>query len=431
MTTIDLGELTTTDFEPPPLAARRLIRPVALVVVALLALVTGGSARTPPPRGVIPLWSAPLTDSDSLFASGETVLLNRMNQARATLTAYDAATGAQRWTTRAGGNGSYPDQVTSAGVILLPAATAQIRIGVTTTEWTSSTVALDLATGARLWQQDVATVHATGDTVLVAEHDARGQLTRLRLIRQRDGGTIWSRTPGANSLVATSDDAVVTIDGRGVVTVLRWADGSVARTGAVPWTPDRPVDGLTNIVDIVDGVLLLNRSTATGTTSAVYRLDTLARSWHTDDFVGDCGPVLCSTEGGNVVGRDPVTGAERWLLPGKANAFGIGEDRLLVDSPGDDVGFTLVDARTARAIATLGPGRTPWSLGEQSGPLLLLRDNPAPPMHTTVIRIDRTTGAQFTLGALDRQSDDTPNCQVDTRYLICPGRDRFTVTAVG
>jgi hypothetical protein len=74
VTIIDLGEVTATAFEPSALAPRRLVRPVALAVVALLALVTvTASARTQPPRGVRPLWSAPLAETDSVYLSGGTV----------------------------------------------------------------------------------------------------------------------------------------------------------------------------------------------------------------------------------------------------------------------------------------------------------------------------------------------------------------------
>jgi outer membrane protein assembly factor BamB len=423
VTIIDLGELTGTDFELPPRPPRSrpdLIRLAALAVVTLLtvAAVTA-SARTAPPAALRPLWTTPLASTDVSYLFGDTVFLNRMNenQDRATLTAYDAATGATRWSADAGPVNAYPDLVTAAGVLLQPVGLTEFRSGETTTSFTRTTAS---------------TVHAAGDTVLLNEYDAQGRATRLRLVRQRDGGTIWSRALVANGAVATSDDTVVTIDDHGAVTVLRWADGSVLRTGTVPWTPDRLPDGVHNDVSIAGGALILGRWDQQATKSAVYRLDTLAESWHSDGYVGDCEPVLCSSEDdGVVVGRDPLTGAERWRLRQVSGAYAIGSGRLLSEAVNDTDGRQLIDARTGRTIATLGPGQLPLTLGQVRGPLLLVRSKFEGPLHVTVLQVDRATGTEFTLGALGWMGDGNAGCQAAGRYLICPGHDRLYVAAVG
>ena len=438
MTIIDLGEITATDFEPPRPPARgvrQLIRPIALAVVALLTVVTAtASARTAAPKGLRPLWDVPMSSADAVYLARDTVFVTRMNtdQDRAALTAYDAATGAVRWTADAGPVISYPGLVTSTGTVLQPVAMHEVRRGDTTISNTQTTVALDGATGARLWQLDADAVHAVGDTVLMAEYGATGQVNRLRLVRLSDGGTIWSRALVANSAAAMSDDVVVTIDDHGTVTVLRWADGSVLRTRTVPWTPDQQVQGFHSDVGIVGNALIVSRWDEKGAAvSAVYRLDTLAGPWRSAGYVGDCGVVLCSLETDHVVGRDPLTGTERWRRPGVSNALPIGSDRLLVQAPQDTVGQQLVDDRTGRTVATLGAGQPPWTWGKAGGPLLLVRPVGTAPMHVTVLRIDPATGAEFTLGALAWMGDDSSGCQAGSRYLVCPGNGRLSVTAVG
>jgi outer membrane protein assembly factor BamB len=433
VTIIELGEVTATGFEPPLFTPRRPIRSIALAMVTLLTLVTvTASALPPPPRGVRPLWNTRLASTDTVFLTDDTVYLDRLNENQdgGTLTAYDVVTGAERWTTDAGALSDYPDLVATGGVVLQPFATTELRAGTGTVMFTSTTVALDHATGARLWKRDAGRVHVAGDMVLMTEHDATGRSTRLRMVRLRDGGTVWSRALSANGGVAASDDTVVTVDDHGEVTVLRWADGSVRTDGTVPWTPDRLSEGLSSDLAIAGGVLVISRSTRQNTTSAVYRLDTLAEVWHSDGYVSGCEAVLCSSEGDDVVGREPVTGTDRWRLRGIRQAYAIGSDRLLAEASSDDDGQMLIDAGTGRTLATLGPGQLPWS-GELGGPLLLLRSAFVAPLHITVVRIDRTTGEQFTLGALDWIGDGNPTCQAVTHYLACPGHDRLYLTAVG
>lgn len=438
MTIIDLGEITATDFEPPRPPARglrRLIRPITLAVVALLTVVTAtASARTAAPIGLRPLWNVPLAGTDAVYLAGDMLLVNRLNDSpdRATLTGYDTATGAVRWTADAGEVSSYPDLVTSSGTVLQPVATNEVQADDSTVGYTATTAALDGATGARRWQLDASAVHAVGETVLMAEHDTKGRVSRLRLVRLGDGGTIWSRALTANGAAAASDDAVVTIDDHGTVTVLRWADGSVLRTRAVPWRPDQLPQGLHTDVGIIGDALILSRWDQEGSAvSAVYRLDTLTESWHSNGYVGDCDVVLCSVEDDHIVARDPLTGAERWRRPVASNPYPIGAGRLLTESPVDAEGQLLIDAATGRTIATLGPGDRPWTWGRAGGPLLLVQPIGTAPLHVTVRQIDRATGAEFVLGALDWMGDDVSGCQVGSRYLVCPGHDRLTVTAVG
>jgi hypothetical protein len=433
---IDLGEITAAGFEPPRPPApvgRRPIRPVALAVVALLTLVTvTASVRPQPPRGLRPLWDIELAGTDTPYLAGDTVYVNRMNQDqdRTALTAYDAATGVARWTVDGPVN-SYPEQLTSAGVLLQPVAMTEFGTGESTIGFPTTTVALDIATGARLWQMNAATVHTGGDAVLMSERDARGRVTKLRMVRQRDGGTIWSRALAANGGVAASDDAVATVDDRGGVTLLRWADGSVRRTGTMDWTPDRLQDGLSNGLDIVGEVLIHSRSDQRTTTSAVYRLDTLVEAWHGDGYVNDCETVLCSAEGDDQVGRDPITGVERWRLSDSSMAYSIGSGRLLADAT-RDAGLLLVDAATGRIVTTMGRGQLPWLSSQLGGRLLLFRSAVLPRPHITVIQIDPVTGEELTLGAVDAAGDDgSTDCQAGRHYLACPSRGRLYVTAVG
>lgn len=436
MTIIDLGEVTATEFEPPPRPAHSRVRPVrrfTLALVALLTVVTTtASARTAAPMGLRPLWNIAMTDADTAYLSGDAVLLNRMTGNRATLTSYDVATGARRWTADVGSTSSYPDLLTGSGVLLQPVAFTEVQSAGGTVAFTATTAALDGATGTRLWQTNASAVHAEGDTVLMTEHDAQGRVTRIRLARLDDGGTIWSRALVANGVVTASDDAIVTIDDHGTVTVLRRADGEVLRTGMVPWIADRLPD-VHNDVSIAGGALILRRWDQQGTTTAaVYRLDTLAAVAHSNGYISDCGVVLCATEGNGTVGLDPLTGAERWRLDQVPGTDPIGSGQLLGQTGSDaDEHQQLIDARTGRIIGTFGPGQRPWAWRRTSGPLLMLRPVGAAPMHVTVLQIDRTTGEEFTLGALGWMGDSIGQCQANARYLMCPGQQRLTVTAVG
>jgi hypothetical protein len=433
VTTIDLGEVTSAPVEPADPAApvpRRQIRSVALTVLALLALITLTASAPPRPQGVRPLWTAPLTTSDTMYLTADSVYVNRLDQAqdRAVLTAYDVATGAQRWTADAGALTIYPDAVTST-VVVQPTAMAEHQTDAVTVAFIQTTVGLDTATGARLWEMHASPVHAAGDAVLMSEQDTTGRVIRLRMIRQRDGAAIWTRAVAANSGVAANDHAVVTVDDRGELSVLNWADGSVRQTRTVPWTPDSPQNNVSNELDLIGGDLIVNRSAPGADQALVYRLDTLAEVWHDDGYLSDCAPVLCSIESDDVAGRDPDTGAERWRLTGLTQAYPIGAGRLLADLPSDEGHQLLIDAATGQTVSGPIKGRTTW-FGETGGPPLLIGTTRHEPVRSTITRIDRRTGEQFLLGSIPWIGADGAGCETGWHYLACPGEDGLIVTAV-
>ncbi|MGX6605711.1 outer membrane protein assembly factor BamB family protein [Micromonosporaceae bacterium Da 78-11] len=416
------------DYEPRAPSAPA--RPVALVLATVLGVLMLTGSTRPQPHGVRPLWQTPLTGADTMYLTDSTLYVNRATGNEAVLTAYDLATGTERWRAAAGELPNYPELVTSAGVVLQPTALALYRDGEVTNAFVRTTVALDDATGNRLWQTQESRVYASGDTVLMSAHDTTGRVSRLRLVRQRDGSTVWSRDLPANSGVTAAGDTVVTVDDRGRIDVLSYSDGALLRSRTVAWTPDRQDDGLTNELAVIGGALVVNRATTLRTDATVYRLDTLAESWRVPARVDDCEKVLCTAEQGGVVGRDPVTGQERWRVTGAPQAFAVGAGRLFgyLPSASGDASLLLLDAATGRSIATIGPGTLPW-FGETRGPQLLLQDTVELPLRSAVIRIDRATGDQFLLGAIRYAGGGT--CRAAPRYLACALDDQVFVTAVG
>ena len=434
MTLIDLGELPANDLDRPEFPAppaRRLIRPFALALIALLALTTLTTSALPPPQLVRTLWSIPMANGDGMRLSAGTLYLTQLdsNQGRARLTAYATATGVARWTADVGNSIDVPPQLTSAGVVLQSIATTFYPTGQNASiELTETTAAFDNTTGARLWQLDAETVRAAGNTLLMQQHDAKGRIIRLLMIRQLDGSTVWSRAVAANDEVTATDDTVVTVSNNGNVAVLRWADGTVRRTGTVGWKPKLNAAGGDQGIDVIGGNLIVHQGRPDNQ-SAVYSLDTLTENWRASGRLIDCGSLVCSISNDATVGLDPITGTPRWRQSRWEGIYPLGAGRVLASLSTEDGSTLVIDSATGRTVAALGPGQFARTEHPPAS-LLLLRNSTGSALHTTVIKVNLATGAQFVLGAVGWLGDDVSGCQAAQQYLACPNSNQLIVTAI-
>ena len=440
MRTIDLGEVTrgTVVPVPGPRLDLRLARRFALAAMVLLTVLTATGSARPEPRGVRPLWTTPFRDGDALYTTDTMAYVGRTAAGGATLTAYDLATGKLRWTAPTGETVTNLTPAGAAGMLLIPDAFADVRrrladgsnlVSVVIT----GTAGRDAGTGELLWRGPGEALEVDDATTLLGDHDDQGGVTRLRLVRLRDGGTIWTReTPGlqewAISTIAGRPAELITATGRGELTILRYADGTLLRTGRVPWVTGQAEAGVYAVLTTTPGHLLVTRSLADGRVTTVYRLDDLAELWHTGGDVADCGPVICVLDGITLNGRDPATGARRWHLPGIGGVSWAGDDRVLAASARQDGSYRVVDAATGRPVGDAVSGFGTW-VGQPGRSVLLLRDTAETPPRSAVIRLDLATGAQFLMGAVRRTGQF--GCAGVRAYLVCLNGRELDVTAVG
>jgi hypothetical protein len=236
-------------------------------VAALCVLTVTGSAR-PDPGRLHTVWTAASEPSDNLLVTADSVYVFGQS-AQSSIRAYDAADGRLLWSRKSMGEHGWihGDQY---GVVLMPAAEPQVTApGPEDNGYRESfavhTVAVDQRTGAELWQQRGEPSWATPETVLLTEWVFRGGgLRQIRLVRIRDGSTVWSWTPErkvVNWAVARAAEALVTAGPDGRIEVRRLADGSVRTVGRVPWLLSRESDGAFTDLYAQGDTLFVARST--------------------------------------------------------------------------------------------------------------------------------------------------------------------------
>jgi hypothetical protein len=446
MTVIELGEVSSAPHDDPGVARdlrldRRLIRRLAAAAVAVLCALTVTGSGQPPPPLVHPLWSVPFSDVDVKAVTEDSAYLYRSLDGAGVLTAYDLATGRARWTHGNPDTEGWIQPAPEAGLLLmagdrqdvvLQSSSGTVHAG----EFVRETVALDAATGAEVWRAPGEVESRYRDTALMADHDAKGIQVRLRMIRLRDRGTIWTRaTPGVATWAIANDgdrpDTIVMGTATGGITALRYADGTVLGTGHVPWVESRPEDGIFTYLFAARDVLVVNRTTQARSATTVYRLDTMAEIWRIEGRTGfpfDCAPGICVSEGQGLASYEPLTGRPLWLLPGVANAQPIGDNRLLVSDGAEEGQQSVVDGITGAMIGEPIFG----AMAYQSDPhrsALVLRSTSEPPGRTSVSRWDLRTGRLDLLGTTDRILG--LRCDSVSHYVACLRPGHFEVTAVG
>jgi outer membrane protein assembly factor BamB len=447
MSVIELGLVRQDGDEPAagpgrsPMRLRDRRRMLAALVTVGCLSTLAGSAQ-PGPGALPTLWSASFSqDVDSFrLVDGSLYVLTQQGGRR--LTAHDARTGAVRWSTTDIGDTTWMTTVTG-GVLLMPAGvttiTQQEADGSSyVREYSRDTVAIDTATGRRMWREPGEFHALAGDKVLLSEWNETGeQARRLRAVRLSDGGTVWTRdrhdlafwttdmTPGAVA------DRLVTVTPQGRVEVITPADGKVLTTGQLPWTaPARNNDSST--ITVQGRRIYLDQNIRNEASVSSYDIDTLRRLWRVEQSSPGgsyaCGPVVCVSDGVSMAAYDRESGALRWQLAGASGGYPLLGDRLMVDEEGGSR-RALVDAATGHRIADLGAAMPVWDSLARGTPFLLTRTR-EPAGLTAVSNFDPGY-AQVTLrGAIVPVLDYS--CQNEGALLACVTQDNhLIVTDVG
>ncbi|WP_433791948.1 PQQ-binding-like beta-propeller repeat protein [Actinoplanes sp. CA-252034] len=454
MSVIDLGDVSRLPDEPEdhPDGRRaferfRVRRPAKAVIAVLAVLALGGSALPGPPV-LHEVWSAPLSEAESMTVDGDALYVNRTRGTGTEITAYELGTGVVRWRRPVDTGPAWLSVTPHGDVLLLPGDEQSIDVtsddGATVSySYSGSLTALDRATGAPLWKRPGAPHwQDTGDTLLMYERTPTGTMTWLRLIRTGDGSVVWERrAPEKSDIVMVQLDGdtparVVTATPQGDLTVLRYADGAPVTSGSVPWQPTSYTTGAGSSLTTVGGRLVVI-DTGLGTSGdrsrvTVYRTDELVPLWSRDTKgwanVQDCGPLACvNTLPGSFEAVDPETGEKRWEMPGGQFIGSVpGGERVLIAGTDDKPQQSLVDAATGRVIGPGGNGSL-LSLDEEEGTAMLLR---ALDQATgAVSRLDTTTGRSTLLGRI--AAGDQLFCSAQGRWIACSLGDRLVVSTAG
>jgi hypothetical protein len=430
MTLIDLGNArAATEAAAAPVNLPRLRR-LALAVLTAVGLAVTTASTSPVPSLVRPLWTTALQPSDIVAMDGRTVYLNRSGSSGpAEVVAYDLRTGRLRWSTPTGdAYGIRP----VGGVVLV--TTGPLPIGLTSFSPGPRTIALDAATGTRLWQSaGASSPSSVGGEVLLAETGQSGATTGLRLVGLRDGHQVWRRsiTPAEEWATLTErgrPTSVVTVTATGDATVYGYDDGAVRHRSRIPW------NGVYSATFFPVGAqLVVIRTASAQTVASVYHAADLRLLWRSDELIGyvtGCGPLICTAGVRGVAGRDPTTGRQTWRRDDMNFVWDLGADRLLLSAAANLASATtvLVDAATGRTIGRPLGGQEAFVVGP-AGSLVLLRATRTPYDRTAVNRLDLADGRQTALGTVDRLAEQ--DCQGVSGYLLCRRGDALAVTAVG
>jgi hypothetical protein len=430
MTLIDLDNAgAATEAAAAPVNLPRLRR-LALAVLTAVGLAVMTASAPPAPSLVRSLWTTALQPSDTVAVDGQTVYLNRSSSSGpAEVVAFDLHTGRLRWSTPTGdAYGIRPVQ----GVVLV--TTGPLPVGVTSSSPGPRTIALDAATGTRLWQSaGASSPSSAGGEVLLAEASQSGATTGLRLVGLRDGRQVWRRsiTPVEEWTTITEGGrptSVVTVTATGDVTAYGYDDGAVRSSSRIPW------NGVYNSTFFPVGAqLVVIRTASAQTVASIYRAADLRLLWRSDELIGyvtGCGTLICTAGVRGVAGRDPATGRQAWRRDDMNFVWDLGADRLLLSAAANLASATtvLVDAATGRTIGRPLGGQEAFVAGP-AGSLMLLRATGAPDDRTAVNRLDLVDGRQAVLGTVDRLAEQ--DCQGVSGYLLCPRGATLTATAVG
>ncbi|WP_433827082.1 PQQ-binding-like beta-propeller repeat protein [Actinoplanes sp. CA-015351] len=452
MAVIDLGEYNVPiEPEPPgpksefnPRSVRRML--LAGIVLACALLI--GSGAPPAMPLVRDIWSAPITDQDSMTIRTDGVFVFRstgINQVD--LTAYEPATGDVLWSRSSEGNVNWTYQGEEAGLLLIPGdekfsnieyddgSFGQISYGGTTT-------ALDARTGERLWKATGEVQAAASASVLLAERNTDGNFVSVWLADARTGAEIWRRPAGeALHLIIKNEGPapvlVVLADPTGRTTVLRYADGSVIREKQLPWTPAQPVSGVDTYLTVADDLVMVSRNDPAKARLAAYRTGSLERLWEIEapsySYLMECGPILCLADGMTLQGLDPLTGRKVWERAGESSGLMLVGGYILASSNTDPPAQFLVDPATGEQIGAGGVG---WPVRYEpfNGSIVLLhRIYGEGPLRDAVDHLDLTTGEVTRVGQLESSADQVEGSRCDAagRYLACQRTGEVVITSIG
>jgi outer membrane protein assembly factor BamB len=451
MTVIELGEMGAAGPEPerrpdgPVLNPRAWRRWAAGGMALLCALVLAASARPEPPM-VRQLWEITLgTDYQTTMREDGIFVHQRTGVGAPEIVVYDPSTGAVRWRREFGKVPTYLPMGAESGVVLASSDEQYLEVLLDdgtkgTAVYGGRTTALDSATGAELWSHSGEVQISMPGTVLLGERTADNNLSSLRLVRARDGSTVWQRaTPGAHQATIEQDGPearhIALSDRVGNVTVLRYADGAQLAQARLPWVRSLPNIDTGTYLATAGGLLLVGYQRSTSSEIAAYRIASLERIWSFDASVyaypQECGPVIC-VESNNVThGLDPRDGRSVWTLPGYSSAYRIAGDRLIASTNRPDrTDQVLIDPATGTRVSDVVRG---WPLftGPDRSVIYLLNHFYTPNSATSsVSRLDPRTGRSVRIGVVT--DVDGHQCNLTGgRYLACEWGGRISVTTFG
>ncbi|MFF3852748.1 hypothetical protein [Micromonospora sp. NPDC002575] len=421
MTLIDLGEVRgDREPEPAPRPPRAVGRPLRVALAGVLGLLLLASS-TPVARPASAVLGGQL-GAEVVVLGGRVYLLapevgsNGSREVTAHATPARAGDGVRPlWHTAVASTGRLVGVQEQGGVTLLvdyqPAGV--------------QTIAVDVATGERRWQQAGYPASAAGGGLLLLGDDVeRGE---LRSVDPASGRVRWS-APGRLGRAAFADrDADGAAEQVALVTAAGGIEVRDAASGAVRASLAPPPGGWQGGLQIeVAGDLLLASEQDEGEVRRVtaYGLAALDRRWALErpsfGYAGACGAVLCASayRGSELSGLDPATGEVRWTNPRWQSVFAVRGDRLLAIADeragGTASHLGVLDAATGREVADLGR----WDLA--------FSRSPGGPHYGT--RPDRAGGGLVVVeldlaGATARLRDVLPgaagDCAADGRDIVC------------
>lgn len=445
-TVIELGDVSRPagpfHDDPLPSVDRRLARRLRIAAVAVLCAFTLGAAVPAGPGAVRQMWELRFDRAQAITLAGDVAFVHRRIDEEAVLTAYHLPTGVPRWSQTTGHDLGGVEFRPEAEVLLLNSGEATARRVYQDGSsgellFYRETVALDPATGDRLWTRPGQALASGAGGVLLEEVDATGAVTAVGLVRARDGEPVWRRpvTGMPTATVSYRDGQphrIVTATERGELTVLRYADGSLLGNRQVPWAATVPSSGRHTLIRTAGDRLVVARSGPQQSTVTAYDIDTLGDLWRTVSgpflWIQDCGKVLCLIGHHSLSGLDPATGRTRWETPEMAVVTWTGGGRLLVSDSADPPRQYLLDAADGSRVGPGGIGQA-YAAPDATDAALLLRPAASPAGHTAVSRLDLHTGETRLLGAMPTAHEF--GCDASGTYLLCRSADRLIVTAAG
>ncbi|MEV6492539.1 PQQ-binding-like beta-propeller repeat protein [Actinoplanes sp. NPDC051633] len=440
MTVIELGEVSSGNPQPP--AAERPwrlghLRWVAMAAVLVVcALTVTGSAVPAEPRGLRTLWSVP-SASQPFQLQGDALYLFRAGESPA-VERYDAATGRLRWThqTERPIDWAY---TWVPGLVIVPVPVEQPD----GTSVSQDFVALDAETGRTLWQRRGDPNFGDRSTLLLTESDPAGAVAKVVMVRPSDGTELWSFTPservaGWTTMYGADQNRpqwFATVTDAGKVELRRTSDGSLMRTGKVPWATVEPGAGnngdgayLYSFGDVLASVLQKDGALAMN----AFDVRTMRQIWtwtgRGEGGAFNCGKLICFTGQPGVEAIDPVTGDVVWRSASWDWARPFDATRMLYESQGQG-NQGLLDAATGRFVTMFPRGMVAEDV--PNADLVVLAFTETVPAQMAVYRL---RGNRLELrGGMGGSTDQ--GCQYANSRLVCMmglGTERaLVVKAVG
>ncbi|MFI5931513.1 PQQ-binding-like beta-propeller repeat protein [Actinoplanes sp. NPDC051494] len=437
MAVIELGLVTGDDDGRPPTAPWRPHPRLLIATVLVVCLCTISGSVPPRPHPFTELWSVAFrAETDSFVMLGDRVYVLSSDGGRR-LTAYEQRTGTIRWTVAGLDDALWVNRAAS-GVLLLPTGntTVEYDLGDGQTgirEFAPDLVAVDTATGRRLWRRSGEFLAAREGRALLVDWNEPGDAVRAaRVIDLRDGTTVWSLSePGPRTWVAVDDgdpDRVVVVRDGGRVSVHDLADGRLVADGRVPW-PE--ATDYSTVLTVTGHTFHIHSAEGDLAGVSVHDTETLREKWHATSTGGgfySCGTIMCGNQSNGITGYDRDTGTALWRLRGDGYATELTADRLLVELGTEEAERIMIDTRTGRQLADIGSGRLIAVRGTP-GPWYLVNETADPPGRTSVAELDDRTGETLLRGSIGTAPGYA--CESIGDVLTCGGPQTLTVTDVG